>query len=153
MIVRFVPLQESHLERIVEIEKLSNTSPWSDQSFRNEIANPRGPFLVALADGEICGFGGVWHVVDEAHVINVAVAPEQRGQGIGTRLVTRLLQDSKEAGMACATLEVRAGNRTAIGLYERLGFHEVSRRKAYYPDNREDAVVMWLYGLQEWKAA
>lgn len=98
------------------------------------------------------GYGGVWLIIDEAHVTTVAVTEAQRGQGFGKQLMVELLQRSKKAGMVCSTLEVRAGNEVAIKLYERLGYRESARRKGYYPDNREDAIVMWLYDLDSWNA-
>jgi ribosomal-protein-alanine N-acetyltransferase len=132
------------------IEQASNSAPWSERSFRNEVSHPNGSFIVAIEMGDVVGYAGVWNVVDEAHITTVAVAPEHRRQGIGRRLVSELLGRAKESGMICATLEVRASNSGAIELYQKLGFTETARRKGYYPDNKEDAVVMWLYDLQDW---
>ena len=148
--LRFEDLQERHIEPILEIEKQSNTAPWSERSFRNELDNPDRIFLVALVEGRVCGYGGVWLMIDEAHITTVAVAPDWRRNGIGRRLMEELLSRSRDAGMMCSTLEVRAGNEHAIHLYEELGYKETARRKRYYPDNDEDAVVMWLFDLQQW---
>lgn len=145
--LRFVPLAEEHLADVLAIEKASQTAPWSEPSFRNEVDHKDGLFLVALLEGRVVGFAGAWILVDEAHVTNVAVDPERRRAGIGRRLVRALLLGCKERGATCATLEVRAGNEPAIGLYESFGFVRAGVRKKYYPDNREDAVVMWLHGL------
>jgi [ribosomal protein S18]-alanine N-acetyltransferase len=135
---------------ILEIEKEANTAPWSEKSFRNELDNPDRIFLVALVQGKVAGYGGVWLVIDEAHVTTVAVAADVRGQGIGRRLMIELLNQSKAAGMTCSTLEVRASNSAAIKLYEKLGYEAVATRRKYYPDNNEDATVMWLFDLQSW---
>lgn len=143
--VRLVPLEADHIPAIVEIEKRSNSSPWSERSFVNELDHPHGIFLVALEGDEIIGFGGVWIMIDEAHVTTVAVAPEHRRRGIGRRIVSALLEAARNRGTTCATLEVRAGNEPAIGLYESLGFVRSAIRKRYYPDNKEDAVVMWKH--------
>lgn len=89
-------------------------------------------------------------MVDEAHIINVAVDPGHRRLGIARKLVSDLLLKARELGMVCATLEVRASNDAAAKLYEGLGFKQTAVRRSYYPDNKEDAIVMWLYGLQEW---
>jgi ribosomal-protein-alanine N-acetyltransferase len=148
--LRFEALQERHIAKILEIETRTNGAPWSERAFRNELCHDDRIFLVAFAGGEIVGYGGVWLVIDEAHVTTVAVEESARRQGIGERLMVELLQKSKEAGMVCSTLEVRAGNDAAIKLYEKLGYKEISRRKGYYPDNKEDAVVMWLYDLDKW---
>ncbi len=149
--LRLEPIQETHLPVMLEIEKLSNSSPWSERSFRNEIDHPHGVMLAAVLDGEVVGYGGGWLVVDEIHITNVAVHPEARGLGIARRLMIELLTRAQQAGMSCSTLEVRVGNAVAIGLYESLGYRVTSRRKEYYPDNKEDAVVMWLYDLGSWE--
>jgi [ribosomal protein S18]-alanine N-acetyltransferase len=146
--LRFVPLAEEHLADVVAIEKASQSAPWSEHSFRNEVDHKDGLFLVALLEGKVVGFAGAWVLVDEAHVTNVAVDPERRRAGIGRRLVSALLEGCREKGATCATLEVRAGNAPAIALYGSFGFVRAGVRKRYYPDNREDAVVMWLHGLE-----
>lgn len=145
--LRFETLQESHLPAILEIERQVNGSPWSEKSFRNEIDHRHGIFRVAIQDGAVVAYGGLWLVIDEAHVTNVAVAPTHQRQGIGRKLMIQLLEASKAAGMTCATLEVRAGNTPALELYEKLGFERSAVRRGYYPDNKEDAVVMWRHTL------
>jgi [ribosomal protein S18]-alanine N-acetyltransferase len=149
--LRFEPLREERIPSILEIERQVNTAPWSERSFHNELDHPQGIFLTAIADGELAGYGGVWMVVDEAHITTVAVDPDRWRQGIGQRLMIELLQRSKQKGMTCSTLEVRAGNTAAITLYEKLGYVVAARRKSYYPDNKEDAIVMWLYELTTWE--
>lgn len=145
--LRFERLAEHHIPEVVEIEKAANGSPWSDRAFRNELDHEHSVFLVALEGGEVIGYGGVWLVIDEAHIVNVAVREDRRRHGFGRQLVEKLLEAAKEAGMKTASLEVRAGNEGAIHLYENLGFVTTNRRKRYYPDNREDALVMWLFTL------
>ena len=145
--LRFERLAEHHIAEVVEIEKVSNGSPWSDRAFRNELDHEHSVFLVALEGGEVVGYGGVWLVIDEAHIVNVAVREDRRRQRIGHQLVEKLLDTARESGMKTASLEVRAGNEGAIRLYENMGFVTTNRRKRYYPDNREDALVMWLFNL------
>jgi len=149
--VKLEPLRESHIPAILTIEKVVNGAPWSEKSFRNELGHPHGIFLVALLDHRVVGYGGVWLVIDEAHITTVAVSESHRRQGIGRALMFELLRKAKEAGMVCSTLEVRAGNEAAIDLYEKLGYRTTARRKGYYPENKEDALVMWLYELQTWE--
>lgn len=149
--LRFEPLNESHLPAILEIERRVNTAPWSERSFRNELNHEHGVFLATIAEGRVIGYGGFWMVVDEAHITTVAVSDEFRRQGIGMRLMIELLERAKKNGMACSTLEVRASNEAAIKLYEKLGYVSSARRRAYYPDNKEDANVMWLHDLQSWE--
>jgi ribosomal-protein-alanine N-acetyltransferase len=136
----------------LEIEKEANPAPWSEASFRNELDNRQSVFLVCFQGPEMVGFGGLWKVIDEAHITTVAVAPAHRRKGIGWALMVELLERAKDAGMSCSTLEVRAGNEAAIELYEKLGYTTAARRRRYYPDNREDAMVMWLHDLTAWEA-
>lgn len=145
--MHFVPLDASHIPAIVEIEREHQGSPWSNRSFENELVNPHAIFLVGIEKGEILAYGGIWMVVDEAHITNVMVVPEARRRGIGRNLMLHLLNAGKEKGMSCSTLEVRVSNHGAIALYKALGYIEVAVRKAYYPNNQEDAVIMWLYDL------
>ena len=142
--LRLVNLAEAHLQDVARIEKASNPSPWSEESFRAELKNPHSIFLVAMIGQEVVAFGGLWLVVDEAHITTLAVEPARRGQGIGKKLMQELLNIAHAKGMTCSTLEVRAGNEAALALYHSLGYVSVSCRRKYYPDNDEDAVVMWL---------
>lgn len=148
--LRISPLEERHIAAVVAIEKASQSCPWSETSFRNEIAHERGVFIVGELGSEVVGFAGQWLIVDEAHIITVAVAEPHRRQGFAEKLIVELLLTAKAKGASCATLEVRASNAAAQALYEKLGFADCGRRRNYYPDNKEDAVIMWLYGLQEW---
>ena len=150
--LRFEPIQESNIPAILDIEKVSNTAPWSERSFKNELDHQHGVFLVGLLQGQVVAYGGVWLVIDEAHVTTIAVSPEHRREGIGQRLMVELLNRAKSAGMVCSTLEVRASNDAAIKMYEKFGYSIAATRKGYYPDNKEDAVVMWLYDLDKWES-
>ncbi len=149
--LRFVTLDKTHIPKILEIEQSTHSAPWSQRSFENELEHKYGVFLVGFLEGEICAYGGVWILVDEAHVTNVVVRENLRGQGIGRRLMIELLEKARTKGAVCATLEVRASNASAIHLYETLGFVQTTVRKKYYPDNKEDAVVMMLNDLLDWK--
>lgn len=152
MKLTFEKFCEKHLPAILDIEKTTNSSPWSEESFRNEFRNAQSIFYVASLGTEMIGFGGIWKVIDEAHVTTVAVKEEHRRKGYGWEIMVRLLEEAKEQGMTCSTLEVRAGNEGAIKMYEKLGYVGVSKRKRYYPDNKEDALVMWLFSLDKWEA-
>lgn len=151
MVVEMRPLDDDLLEPVLEIERASNPSPWSERSFRAEIGSSEGEFLVLTVDRRPIGFGGYWAVVDEAHITNLAVEPSSRRQGWGKRIMEELLRRASGRGLVCSTLEVRASNHPAVRLYESLGYQTVARRRRYYPDNGEDALVMWLYDLSPWK--
>lgn len=150
-VLRFVPLAEEYIPAILEIERNTNSAPWSERGFRNELDHKHGVFRVALLDGVVAGYGGVWLVIDEAHITTVSVAEHHRRQHIGWKLMLELLNEAKKRGMTCSTLEVRAGNTPAIRLYEELGYTTSAVRKRYYPDNQEDALVMWLHDLTTWE--
>ncbi|MCG9895962.1 MAG: ribosomal protein S18-alanine N-acetyltransferase [Fimbriimonadaceae bacterium] len=146
-ILRFESLAAHHIKTVVEIERTVHSAPWSELSFTAELKNPQSLFIVLLENGRVIGYAGAWLIGDESHITNVAVHLDHRGRGHGRRLMVELLKRSRESGAACATLEVRAGNPVAIGLYESMGFVAAARRKGYYPDNKEDAVVMWLHEM------
>ena len=147
MPVAIEPMAEQHVAAVTEIDRLSNGAPWSADSFSREILNSQAHYFVSMDSGQVTGFAGFWTLVDEAHVTTIAVRPECRGRGIGRALMEHLLRTAALLGMTCATLEVRVSNEKAIKLYESLGFLNSGVRKNYYPDNREDAVIMWRYGL------
>ena len=130
------------------IERLSFPLPWSRESFIREICeidNSRLPVVVEDEEtrAEVMGYACWWEVADECHVTNFAVAPAHRRKGVGDFLLGRILEDAKDRGLLRATLEVRLGNAAAIALYEKWGFTAAAMRPRYYPDNREDALVMW----------
>ena len=142
--IEFVPLQEHHIDRIMEIELEAYPEPWTAGMFRDEIRNPRSHFYVILCQEEVIGYGGFWLVLDEAHVVSVTVRDRMRGRGIGRRLVEFLLGQARAAEAAMATLEVRASNLRARNLYLSMGFRPVGIRKGYYPRSNEDAIVMLM---------
>ncbi len=143
------PFQKHHIDEVLEVERLSNPSPWSRASFEAELQNPQAHYWVVTLGGKVVGFAGYWDVVDEAHITNLAVHPLHRRKGLGERLLATLLGDAKARGMRCATLEVRRNNHSALALYEKFGFVACAIRKNYYVQDQQDAIVMWLYRLQE----
>ena len=116
--------------------------PWSIEAFRSSIRAPATQVLVAEAGGEILGYAVLFVAADEAEVANIAVAPEARGRGVGRRLLDAMLTHAAEAGARTAYLEVRVSNAVAQRLYERAGFAVVGRRRRYYQQPDEDALVM-----------
>ena len=143
ILYRFMKIED--LEDVLEVEHESFSIPWSREAFYNEIENNQFAFyLVAELEGKIAGYCGVWLVLDEAHVTNVAVLPSFRGKGIGQALMEKLLELAMEHGAKTATLEVRVSNHPAQSLYRKLGFENGGIRKRYYTDNQEDALIMWV---------
>ena len=129
--------------QIVEIERDSFSDPWSGAAFRTALAEERMLFLVAEEDsGALVGYVVAWSTVDEAELANLAVARSARGEGIGKILVDAALKFGGERGCACMYLEVRESNHAARAVYAARGFEQVGRRKRYYRDPVEDALVM-----------
>lgn len=132
------------IDGVCEIEKLSFATPWSRESFESELyQNNLARYIVAKLNGKVAAYGGMWIVLDEAHITNIAVHPDYRGQKIGEKLVRALLRTAAENKAARITLEVRASNDAARKLYKKLGFIDSGIRKGYYADSGEDAVIMW----------
>ncbi|WP_336776314.1 ribosomal protein S18-alanine N-acetyltransferase [Paenibacillus sp. MMO-58] len=129
---------------IVAIEHEAFATPWTPEAFQNELtSNMFARYMVMEHDGQIIGYGGMWVIVDEAHVTNIAVRADHRGQGLGERLLTELQRTAAFFGANKMTLEVRVSNEIAQGLYRKLGFKPSGIRPAYYSDNNEDALIMW----------
>lgn len=136
--------EEKDILAIEELEKQCFATPWSYESLKYDIMeNNRALYLVAEIEGEIVGYVGIWKIVDEGHITNVAVSPAHRRKHIASALLETLFRVTERAGVVQHTLEVRAGNEGAIKLYEGFGFKEAGLRKGYYEDNGEDAIIMW----------
>lgn len=138
-------MEERDLDAIMEVETQCFTLPWSREAFYNELHQNRfAYYLVLEEDGKVIGYCGAWLVVDEAHITNIAVLPAYQGKGFGEVLLSSMIAECKERAIERMTLEVRASNHVAQGLYKKLGFTEGAIRKNYYSDNQEDAIVMWV---------
>jgi [ribosomal protein S18]-alanine N-acetyltransferase len=138
-------MRDEDLDQIINIEKLSFTIPWSKEAFYNELHKNQFATYLVIEDGEsIIGYCGVWIVVDEAHITNIAVLPEYRGRKLGESLLAKVIEMAKEMGAKSMTLEVRVSNIVAQNLYRKFGFENGGIRKGYYTDNQEDALVMWV---------
>ncbi len=137
-------MKESDLDRIMEIEEKSFNPPWSREAFLLELTkNLLAKYIVAEVDGQVVGYGGIWLIIDEGHVTNIAVDEEYRGKGIGSKILEGLIQICRERNMTAMTLEVRKSNVVAQSLYRKYGFKEYGIRKGYYQDNNDDAIIMW----------
>jgi ribosomal-protein-alanine N-acetyltransferase len=137
------PMRLGDVPAVLEIERLSFSSPWPAFAFEQELtANRLAHYRVVRLRDRVVGFGGIWLMVDEAHITTFGVHPEHRRQGIGRRLLLGLAELAIELGSARMTLEVRLSNLPAQGLYRSFGFRVSGRRVAYYSDDGEDALVM-----------
>ena len=142
--VSIEPMRNADVEQVGKIERRSYPTPWHEHAYLTEINNRSACYLVARTAGVVVGYAGMWVVMDEAHITTLAVAPEQRGKGIGERLLQALLEQAYLMGASRATLEVRERNVVAQSLYRKYGFREAAIRKNYYADNHENALVMWV---------
>ena len=135
----------AELPEVLKIERASFETPWTEENFRHEIErNPRAWNVTARRGGSIVGFACAYVVAGELMINDVAVAPDERRRGIGRALVAHLLEGARARRCRRATLEVRPSNHGARRLYEQLGFEAVGRRRGYYADTGEDAVLMAL---------
>ncbi|WP_099208222.1 ribosomal protein S18-alanine N-acetyltransferase [Urinicoccus timonensis] len=137
------------LEGIYAIEVESFASPWSKESLALDLENPLSHYVVLEEDGDLLAYGAFMVLVDEGHILNLAVAKDYRGQGHGKTLMEAMIQAAKDRGLRAMTLEVRPSNKPALGLYDFYGFEIKGRRKNYYGDNHEDAYILWKEDLCE----
>ena len=142
--VAIASMRVEDIPAVHDIERASFPVPWPSYAFRQELETNRlARYLVVRAGSAgIVGYGGLWLLVDEAHITTFAVLPDWRRQGIGARLLLALLDLAGDLGASVATLEVRISNLAARHLYERFGFRPVGVRPHYYSDNAEDALIM-----------
>jgi len=142
LVFRSMKLED--IPHILAIEREAFTLPWSSDAFVNELThNHFAKYLVMELHGEIIGYGGMWTIMDEAHVTNIAVRSDYRGQGLGEKLLRELQRTAVFFGSHAMTLEVRVTNERAQSLYRKLGFQPSGVRPGYYSDNNEDALIMW----------
>ncbi len=138
-----VPANKSHTKDLAYITEKSLAIPWSKTSFEEELENKFARYVVAIYDGKVVGFGGLWAIFDEGHITNIAILPEYRGIGIGNVILSELIALCKKEDIIALTLEVRRSNIVAQKLYEKFGFKVEGIRKEYYLNNKEDAFLMW----------
>jgi len=142
-------MTEADIDAIHEIEVACFKTPWSKESFLREVnENACARYVVLREDGVPIAYAGVWFILDEGHITNIAVPPDKRRMGYGERVCREMIQLAADSGMNWMTLEVRRSNKAAQDLYHKLGFIDVGYRKRYY-ENTEDALVMALEHLPE----
>ena len=144
MDIRIRRMEEKDLDRIIEVEKNCFSTPWSRESFILEITkNQLARYFVAEVDGVVAGYGGIWLILGEGHITNIAVDEDYRRMGLGRKLLEALIELSRNYELTAMTLEVRASNEPAKSLYKSYNFVESGRRPNYYQDLGEDAIIMW----------
>ncbi|MEG0779372.1 MAG: ribosomal protein S18-alanine N-acetyltransferase [Oscillospiraceae bacterium] len=137
-----VPMGAAHLDGVAELERLCFSTPWSRNMLAEELENACAAFLVALDGEEVIGYAGLQVAADEGYITNVAVRPENRKQGVASKLLHVFTDFAVANHLAFLTLEVRPSNTAAIVLYGHHGFREAGRRKNYYEHPQEDALIL-----------
>ncbi len=152
------PLRSQLLPSVLELDRLCFGGLWTYEGYQRELASPNSHLLVMsipppdrLDRGEserLVGLGCLWAILDEAHITLLGIHPDFQHQGLGQALLGYLLAAAAQRHLERATLEVRVSNRAALCLYQKFGFREAGRRRSYYQDTNEDAIIMWRPGLQ-----
>ena len=145
--IEYRSMTETDVAAVTALEKVCFSMPWSERSIAAELNNPLSLWLVAVDGENLAGYVGSQSVMGEADMMNLAVSPLYRRQGVGEHLVKALVQRLRENAVSCLTLEVRASNDSAIHLYDKLGFVQVGRRPGYYSNPKEDALIL----RKEWE--
>lgn len=145
--IEIIPMTQEHIDSVVIVEEACFHIPWTKSDFEREIKeNKMAIYFVAVDENKkVAGYAGMWHVINEGHITNVAVLEEYRGQGIGDMLMDALEKRADELEMIGITLEVRISNYSAQKLYTKHGYKPEGFRKKYYSDTNEDAIIMWKY--------
>jgi [ribosomal protein S18]-alanine N-acetyltransferase len=153
------PLTPELLPAVVELDRRCFDQLWTLAGYQRELDSPNSELLVlsstppspspAPLSPKILGLGCYWAILEEAHITIVAIDPDYHHQGLGQFMLCQLLHSAYLRGLERATLEVRASHTSAIALYTKFAFQVAGRRKNYYPDNQEDALILWLGGLQK----
>lgn len=139
-------MTKEHIDSVLAIEQSCFALPWTREDFEREMTeNKLAIYSIAVLDGNIVGYAGMWHIVTEGHITNVAVLQEYRRRGIGKALLERMIAIAEQKEMIGITLEVRISNIAAQKLYIKYGFRPEGFRKKYYQDTKEDAIIMWKY--------
>ncbi len=143
------PMQKTDLDSVIEIEQLAyGNHHWSKDSFMSELSNELAKYFSVFNDqGDLIAYCGSWHILEEAHVTNIAVSPKYQRKHIGEALLKTIIDECYKEMVKFITLEVRVGNSPAIALYEKYGFKSLGTRKGYYQDNNEDALIMWTENI------
>jgi ribosomal-protein-alanine N-acetyltransferase len=138
------------IDAVMKVEEASFSLSWSKDDIARDITdNILSAYFVAETSGAVCGYAGMWVVSDECHIMTIAVVPEHREAGVGTMLFMKLLDEARLRGAHRFFLEARASNAQAIALYRKFGFRAIDIRKAYYEDDKEDAIVMMWEAAEE----
>ena len=147
--ITILPMTKDDIEAVVQIESEAyGKHHWAKSSFYDEMSNNLAKYYCAKTkNGELVGYAGTWHIIDEGHITTIAVKKEYLRNHIGEAIIQKIIDDCYQNNIKYLTLEVRVSNTPAIKLYEKYGFQSLGTRKAYYQDNNEDALIMWTENI------
>lgn len=147
--IKIKPMEKVDVDNVIAIEeKAYGPHHWSKDSFLSELSNDLARYFCAFNEnGDLIGYCGCWQILEESHITNIAVHPDFRQKRVGEALLTAIIDECYRNMAKYITLEVRVGNKPAIGLYEKYGFKSLGTRKGYYQDNNEDALIMWTENI------
>ena len=143
------PMTKDDIDEVYRIETLSFRSPWSRHSLAGELKNRVAHYVVMERDGEVIGYCGMWVLFEEAHITNIAIHPDYRGQGSGKELLLAAMEHAASFGAEMMTLEVRETNLVAQNMYAKFDFLQQGFRKKYYSDTGEGALLLWNRNILE----
>lgn len=141
--VEFRPMKKEDVLQVAEMEKQYFSEPWSEQAFLDALDKEEYFYMVAVKEHAVIGYCGLYQVLEEGNITQIAVHEDMRGRGIGEKLLQVFMQNGDARGMDAYTLEVRVSNSSAIRLYEKCGFVTECVRKDFYSLPKEDAYIMW----------
>jgi len=139
--IQVVKIEREHIKSIAELEKICFSEPWSEETLLSAFKTGT-KFFVAVKNGKVLGYVGISCIIDEGYITNVAVFPQYRRLGVGSALLNRIFSLASDEGLSFVSLEVRESNQEAISLYEKFGFKTEGKRKNFYSNPREDALIM-----------
>lgn len=147
--IKIKPMEKSDIDAVIAIEeKAYGPHHWSKESFMGELSNELAKYFSVYSEsGDLIAYCGCWQILEEAHITNIAVDPDFRQKHIGEAMLKTIIDECYKNMAKYITLEVRVGNKPAIGLYEKYGFKSLGTRKGYYQDNNEDALIMWTENI------
>ena len=147
--IKIEPMKKEDIEDVVQIESEAyGKHHWTKSSFYDEMSNNLAKYYSAKTpEGELVGYAGTWHIIDEGHITTIAVKKDYLRNHIGEAIIHRIIEDCYKNNIKYLTLEVRVSNIPAIKLYEKYGFQSLGTRKGYYQDNDEDALIMWTENI------
>lgn len=147
--IKIKPMEKSDIDSVIAIEeKAYGPHHWSKESFMGELSNELAKYFSVFSEsGDLIAYCGCWQILEEAHITNIAVDPNFRQKHIGEAMLKTIIDECYKNMAKYITLEVRVGNKPAIGLYEKYGFKSLGTRKGYYQDNNEDALIMWTENI------